>query len=451
MVEAHHQAGIFRLASFVIPLSLLLILLLRSSFFPYPEILTEIYFLKAGMLPYTQINDQHFPGVMLSPVNLGTFGITTVGNLRTVHLSLIIVNFIILFKLLKRSRPVIKLTSLMLYSLFLFSWEGNTLWVDSFITTLALTGFYLLESGWAFRNSLSHLITGLIFGFLLTFKQHGIFLGLTAGIWVASHRPPIKQLGLFILGGILPMAVNILYLYQIGVFKDFWFWTVSHNLTGYAGLEGRWPIFGEGVRFLAVIFPALVVTWVAKRMSYPHLLFLLSVLFYVFPRFGLIHAQIALPIAVYLISRKLPLTLIVSLLLLGTVFTFRVLVKDTPGKIFFYDSNTQEIIDYVKTNTQSNKPIYVYGVNDNIYHLTQTLPPQKIWIELLKGNIIPGVEDTLISTLSTDPPQFVLVDPQASIDGQKIREFTPKIYAYLQDNFRRKINLSNGIEVWYAR
>ncbi len=140
-----------------------------------------------------------------------------------------------------------------------------------------------------------------------------------------------------------------------------------------------------------------------------------------------------------------------ALLSLGIFFTARVVSKDTPGKVLFYDSTVHETVDFVNSNSQPNKPIYVYGVNDNIYHLTQTLPPQKIWIELLKGNIIPGVEDTLISTLSTDPPQFVLVDPQASIDGQKIREFTPKIYAYLQDNFRRKINLSNGIEVWYAR
>jgi len=449
MVETHHQARIFRIASFVIPLALLLILLLQSSFFPYPEILTEIYFLKQGMLPYSQINDQHFPGMMLLPLNLGTLGITTVDGLRVIHLILITINFILLSKLLKKFNPAIKLVCLLLYVLFLYSWEGNTLWVDSFVATISLIGFYVLESGWTFKNIFTYFISGLIFGTLLTFKQHGIFLCLAAGIWVISYKPSFRKLIWFVIGGVLPMSVIALHLYQIGVFKDFWFWTVSHNLNGYTNLEGRLPVLGETARFLSLVLPAAVSIYLIQSRKYLHLLFLAASLFYVFPRFGLIHAQIALPILIYVISRKLSLALAIILIFLGVFFTVRVLVKDNPGKIYFYDQSVQETVNFVKANARLDKSIYVYGVNDNIYHLTQTLPPSKMWIELLKGNIIPGVEDTIISTLETDPPQFVLVDPQASIDGQKIQEFTPQIYAYMQDNFNKRVTLSNGVEVWY--
>ena len=449
MVETHHQTRIFSLISFVIPLSLLLILLLRSSFFPYPEILTEIYFLKAGMLPYTQINDQHFPGFMLLPLNLGSLGVTTVDGLRLVHLLLIVINFVLLSKLLKKSNSVIKFISLLLYALFLFSWEGNTLWVDSFVATTALFGFYLLETGWTFNNSFTYFFTGLIFGTLLAFKQHGIFLCLTAGTWVICHKPSFGKLMWFVIGGILPMGMIMLRLSQIGVLKDFWFWTVSHNLSGYTNLEGRWPVLGEMARFLSLVLPAAASIFLIKSRKYVYLLFIIASLFYVFPRFGLIHAQIALPILIYIISRRLSLALAIILLSLGIFFTVRVLAKDTPGRIYFYDQTTQETVDYVRANVKSGKSIYVYGVNDNIYHLTDTLPPRKIWIELLRGNIIPGVEETIISTLQADPPQFILVDPQASIDGQKIREFTPRIYAYLQDNFNKRVTLSNGVEVWY--
>lgn len=451
MVEAHHQAGIFHLISFVIPLTLLLILLLRSSFFPYPEILTEIYFLKQGMLPYTQINDQHFPGFMLLPINLGSFGITTVNELRVVHLLLIIINFVLLSKLLKKSDPVIKFVSLFLYTLFLFSWEGNILWVDSFVTTTALLGFYLLETDWTFKNSLTYFFSGLVFGILLAFKQHGIFLCLTAGIWVISYKPSLNRLAWFIAGGILPMGLIVLHLSLIGVFKDFWFWTISHNLSGYTSLEGRMPSMGELARFLTLVTPAVLSIFLMVKKKFLYLLFFLSSAFYIFPRFGLIHAQIALPILIYIISRKLSLTLAIILLSLGVFFTVRVLIKDTPGKIYFYGQSTQETVNYVKTNARPNGSIYVYGVNDNIYHLTQTLPPNRVWVELLKGNIIPGVEDTIISTLKVDPPQFILVDPQASIDSQKISEFTPLINKYIQDNFSKRVSLSNKTEVWYAK
>lgn len=448
MVETHHQTRISSLISFVIPLSLLLILLLRSSFFPYPEILTEIYFLKAGMLPYTQINDQHFPGFMLLPLNLGFFGITTVYGLRFVHLLLIVINFVLLSKLLKKSNSVIKLISLLLYSLFLFSWEGNTLWVDLFVTTTALLGFYLLETSWTFKNLMTFFLTGLTFGVLLTFKQHGIFLCLAAGLWVISRKPSLKQLFLFVMGGLLPMTTTMLHLFQIGVFKDFWFWTFSHNLQGYSSLEGRWPVFGESARLLSLVIP---VFFLRKSKNVFHYFYLFASLFYIFPRFGLIHAQVALPILIYLISQKLSLTLAVFLLALGIFFTARVIIKDTPGKIYFYDESARETMEFVKAHVQPNKPIYVYGVNDNIYHLTQTLPPNRTWIELLKGNIIPGIEDTIISTLKVDPPQFILVDPQASIDSQKISEFTPLINKYIQDNFSKRVSLTNGIEVWYAK
>lgn len=444
MVETHHQTRLFGLISFVIPLSLLLILLLRSSFFPYPEILTEIYFLKAGMLPYTQINDQHFPGFML-------MGVTSVDSLRIIHISLIILNFILLSRLLKKTNPVVKLVSLLLYSLFLFSWEGNTLWVDSFVASFSLLGFYLLESGWTFKNFLTYFFSGLVFGILLAFKQHGIFLCLTAGIWVISHKPSFGKLGWFAIGGILPMGMVMLHFSQIGVFKDFWFWTVSHNLNGYTNLEGRWPVLGETARFFSLVVPAVASALLIKKRKYMHILFLAASLFYIFPRFGLIHAQIALPILIYIISRKLSLTMVVLLLFLGIFFTDRVLTKDIPGKIYFYDQITQETVNYVSANVKPGKSIYVYGVNDNIYHLTQTLPPNRTWIELLKGNIIPGVEETIISTLQADPPQFILVDPVASIDGQNIREFTPLINTYLQNNFSKSVSLTNGIEVWYAK
>ena len=41
-------------------------------------------------------------------------------------------------------------------------------------------------------------------------------------------------------------------------------------------------------------------------------------------------------------------------------------------------------VSYIERNADKTRPIYVYGVNDNIYHLTNTLPPNKFWIELLR-------------------------------------------------------------------
>ena len=169
---------------------------------------------------------------------------------------------------------------------------------------------------------------------------------------------------------------------------------------------------------------------------------------YIFPRFGLIHAQVVLPVLIFLVSRVRKSNWLI--LGMGLIFMARMAARDIPGKVYFYDQTTEPTVEYVRQNASPDRPIYVYGVNDNIYHLTSTRPPQRIWIELLKGNIIAGVEDTLINSLSLDPPQFILIDPHAQIDGERIPEFTPQLWQYITSKYKVKVNLKNGIQVWYV-
>lgn len=408
------------------------------------------------MLPYTQINDQHFPGMMLLPINIGTFGISTAQDLRIVHLLLICINYLLLFKLLRGTSNLVRLSSLVLYALLFYSWEGNILWIDSFVATLSLLGFYLLYTQKALTSHINFFLTGLIFGLILMFKQHGIVLCAVSSLWVLSSKPSLSRFITFILGGAVPMGLAGLYLYRIGVFDQFWFWTIYHNLFGYTRLEGRPPLWGELARLLAPLSIVVTSVFFSKNFKPLPLLFLVATLVFCFPRYGLIHAQIALPIVIFVFAMSLQKSkelvffafILISLCL---VFTVRTVTKDIPNKIKFYDSDTIETVMYVKQHADLSKPIYVYGVNDNIYHLTSTLPPQKMWIELLAGNIIPGVEDTLISTLKSSPPQFILLDSKAYIDGMYISEFTPNIWKHINNSYKKQVTLRNGVEVWYPK
>ena len=427
---------------FLLPATLLVLALLRSSFFPYPEILTELYFRDAGMKPYTQINDQHFPGLLFLPK------FTTVSQLRFLHLLFPLLNLFLLSKLI-RSGPLLKFLSLLLYVVFFITWEGNTFWLDSFVAVLALFGFYLLESKHAFRNLTSFFLTGLVFGYLITFKQHGVLLCLSGLVWVVQHRPSLKLFCAFAIGGILPLSLQSAALVVLGVFPEFFFWTVTHNLTGYVGLEGRSPTLTESIRFLALAIPTVLSLGFAKNAKLVYFLFLFASIIYIYPRFGLIHAQISLPIMVFLISRVWPL--LIPPLLVGMLFASRFMLTDNSGHVLFYDAASYQTVDFVNQTVSRNRPIYVYGVNDNIYHLTQTRPPQHAWIELLAGNIIPGVEDTIVGTLDADPPQYILVDPHASIDNSRLPEFTPKIWQYITTRYTLMHSLPNQIQVWYPK
>lgn len=429
MVEIKRIAGLFAL---IIGVGLVL---RQVSFFPYPEMLTETYFLSRGMQPYVQINDQHFPGLFLLPINIRTLGFDSVEKLQWLHLGLIGFSTIMLYKLIGKLRFIV------LFLVFLLLWEGNTLWVDSFVAPLVLLAFYGLWSKWSFRSVINLFLTGALLGTVLVFKQHAVIICAAAAIWVLVQKVSWKHWLGFVIGGMLPMSLVGLYYFRLGVWTDFWFWTVVHNLSGYTSLEGRMPGIGELARFLLLAIPATL------GLFWPAGLFVLASLIYLIPRFGLIHAQIGLPLLIFLLSRRPKLYwLILGLVLL---LLARLFAREIPGKIYFYDKSSMVIVDYVNKYAQKDIPIYVYGVNDNVYHLTNTLPPNKIWIELLRGNIISGVEDQLIQTLKVDPPQFVLIDRQASIDGKKVSEFTPLIWQYIQTHFFLKEKLSNGIEIWY--
>lgn len=435
MVEIKRIAGLFAL---IIGVGLLL---RQISFFPYPEMLTETYFLNSGMLPYTQINDQHFPGLFLLPVNLRTLGFDSVEKLRWLHLGLIGFTTLILYKLIGKLRWIV------LFLIFFLLWEGNTLWVDSFVAPLVLLIFYGLWSKWSFRSIRNIFLTGILLGMILVFKQHAVVICAAAALWVLFQKISWKHWLSFVIGGILPMSFVVIYYYQLGVWPDFWFWTVVHNLTGYTSLEGRIPGFGELTRLLLLLIPAIFGLHKLGKLFWPAGLFVLASLIYLFPRFGLIHAQVGLPFLIFLLSKRPRLywpIMGLSLLLLARIFA-----KEIPGKILFYDRSSMVTVNYVEKNVDGSKSVYVYGVNDNIYHLTNTLPPQRFWIELLRGNIISGVEEQLIATLKVDPPQFVLVDPHAGIDGEKLSEFTPLIWQYIQSHFILKTKLANDVEVWY--
>src|SRR3989344_7400218 len=78
-------------------ISIHLLLLSNLNFFPYPELFIYSYLTKQGLLPYSQIFDQHFPGIMFFPVNLATLGIDTVNEMRILHLTLVVFTHMLLF------------------------------------------------------------------------------------------------------------------------------------------------------------------------------------------------------------------------------------------------------------------------------------------------------------------------------------------------------------------
>jgi len=110
-----------------------------------------------------------------------------------------------------------------------------------------------LESG----RTLTLFWSGLLFGVAVLMKQHGVFLGIFAlgvllfrelsgkravsdgnasadgvpnssGQPTKSLLPGLRRLAAFSFGAVVPYALTCLVLWRVGVFKNFWRWTVVY-------------------------------------------------------------------------------------------------------------------------------------------------------------------------------------------------------------------------------
>src|SRR5689334_6091028 len=104
-------------------------------FFPYPEFFVYPYLTNNGLVPYKQIFDQHFPGLMFLPINFNNLGLLTPEIARVWAAAIIIIVHGLLFFVTSRivKNPIKALVA----NLFFLMWqpflEGWVLWIDSFL------------------------------------------------------------------------------------------------------------------------------------------------------------------------------------------------------------------------------------------------------------------------------------------------------------------------------
>jgi len=142
-----------------------LVLISRLTFLPYPELFVYPYLTNIGLVPYAQIFDQHFPGLMFFPVNLGTLGIVQPQSALVLHMGIIAFTHILLFYITYKLFKSFK-AAFLLWQPFL---EGNMLWIDSFLPLLLLPSYYFLAKPKSDYKSI--LLTGFFLGMALVLKQ----------------------------------------------------------------------------------------------------------------------------------------------------------------------------------------------------------------------------------------------------------------------------------------
>lgn len=417
-----------------------LFLLTKLIFFPYPELFVYPYLKNQGLIPYKQILDQHFPGLLFSPVNFDNLGMTTPEAARIWLIIAVAITQILLFFI---SREILKsekkaLVVNVLYLIWQPFFEGWVLWIDTFLPILLLPAFYNL-----YRKK--YIWTGLLLGGSVVFKQVIIPLALILPLYIFWETKKFKQALLYILSLLAPILIMILYLIRIGVLSDFIYWTIIFNITVFAQMgRGTGSTLAHFTRVALVFGSAFIALLrIKERLVAILLIFLVGSLMGLSTRFDFVHFQPALPFAVLatvLVVERVGKIGRIGLIGVATYIAVSVWWQITfyrghiGEKIFFFDKDTLEIAEKIKGSTKEGEKIFVFGAVPHLYQMSKTLPAGDIFVFQFPW-FYKVAEKRILEGIMRDKPEIVASDRTVKIEDQPITEFAKEIDQYILQNY----------------
>jgi hypothetical protein len=425
-------------------------ILLQMLFFPYPELFIYSYLTDKGFMPYKQIIDQHFPGVMFLPVNLYSLGIDTLAEMRMVSFALIISGDLIFAKILKKlfNKNTYVFLGLLLYVFWQIYFEGHVLWIESFITPLLLGAFYLLMNFFDRKSYSQFYIAAFILGLSLVLKQTVLPLVGLIYLYLIYKKVPLKNIFYSLLLFSLPMCMVLLYFIKIGIIKDFFYWTVTFNLTAFAQMGKTHPTINDLIKTMPVFGTAAIsILWLIrtrglKKALLPGL-FLLGSLFFAYARFDYIHLQPALPFAVILILfllNNLKRNLLIASALVYFLVSLYIFIpsfrfNNRPGiSPMLNDIDTVSLVNLVNKYKKGGS-IFALGTYPHIYYLTNTLPPGGIFSFQFPW-FMKVAENRVLEGILSDPPDIIVRDTTAQVDGLTLIDYMETIEDYVEKHYK---------------
>ncbi|KKR38360.1 MAG: hypothetical protein UT72_C0020G0007 [Candidatus Woesebacteria bacterium GW2011_GWB1_40_101] len=418
-----------------------ILILSKLIFFPYLELFVYPYLTNHGLIPYRDILDQHFPGLMFFPINLDNLGMTTPTVARYWQYGIVILTHTLLFFV---ARKVFKsnLKALIVNFLYLIwqpFFEGWALWIDSFLPILLLPAFYFTYVWEKNRKSKFIFLAGLFLGLGLLFKQVMIVLIGFVFLYVLFKSKSIKKIIPFGLGLAIPVLFLVVYVLKLGVWDDFVYWTLTFNLTTFADFGRKYPEMTLLLRTIFVFLPALLV-W---RKNFLNFVFLIGSLVFVYARFDFVHLQPALPFAVMgtvyafdFVWTTYEKKILILPYFLGTILIlFKFYQGYIGNRIFFFGEEEKAIVNKVVSLSRPTDKVFAFGTPQHLYQTARRLPPGNIFVFQFPWFMMEA-EGRVFSGILNDPPKVVVRDKLAEVDGKNLMEYMPNIVKYIDQNYK---------------
>ncbi len=435
-------------------------ILSKLIFFPYPELFIYPYLTKLGLVPYKEIFDQHFPGIMFFPVNLASLGIDTPAEMRFVQYFLVIITQILIFfvskKLFRSGKKAIFVN--LVYLIWQPFFEGYVLWIDSFSTPLILASFYFLLDKFDKKNGLSLFLSGFLIGIALLFKQVTIPIILFSIIYVWRYFKTNRSLEKYTLGLAIPGLYLIYFVFKNNILNEFIYWTFTFNVTTFSEMGRKYPTFIELLKtsfFFGIPLLSIIYFYLHKKLKEKLLLvclYLLGSLFFAYARFDYVHLQPALPYAsilcIYIfteIPKKKGIALTFIFLLFSSFFTIRQYTRLVGNEVLFYGSEERVIVDKVSQYSKKGDSIFAFATFPGIYQLTNTIPSGHVFVFQFPWFMVKA-EDSILNGIKLDPPKVVIRDKNSEVSDLNLIKYMEKIDEHI-NKYYKTIDTVGNIEI----
>lgn len=432
-----------------------IIILLKLNFFPYPELFVYTYLTKIGMIPYGQIIDQHFPGLIFFPINLATIGIDSIIDYRVVQLALVVFSHILIFAIGKQllKNNVYSLIPNLLYTIWQPFFEGHVLWIDSFVVPILLLSLFFLIKA---KNRTGYFAGGLTLGIGIVVKQVTAPLLILVWIYTLMHTRHKKYTVWLSLGMLIPGILMCMYFVSIGVWNDFWYWTVIFNLTIFSELGRKYASYGELVRSFIVFGVSIlssILIFKRNKVDKDIILvgiFMLATLMFAYARFDYVHLQPALPFAIILITyaftrfekKKIYFT---AYFILSFLVVFQPIKSNIGTKTHFFTDFEKALVSEISKYASQNDSVFAMATTPHIYYMSNTHPPGNVFVFHFDW-FMRIAEPKILNGIRIDPPKVILRDKEASVSDRNLVEYMPRIEEYINSRYTI-VNKIGSVEV----
>jgi hypothetical protein len=440
--------------SLIVILGVHLFLLTQLKFTAWPEMLLWPYLLIHGLLPYKDVAMAHTPNLIVElAIVFKLIGVGIVQLKIYTWVLIIITDFLVYWissKIWNRKIALISAISFVLLQIF---FDGNGLWFDSMLAPLALLTFYLVSKKKYFWS-------GLFWALMFLTKQTAIWFLIPMGLQVIQNTEyKIQNLKHLVFGILTIFAIFIVLLALFGILPDFYNWAVNFGIFILPRASGQIQL-PDLRNFLVAVFPFTIFIpfLINKKTRNVNLvLWTAAGVMGTYPRFEYFHFQPALPFLAFVlgivmvgIKRDKLMKIFLTFYILGSVYLFaNYFMRNWKEGTRFYENDVQNLVNYVKQNTNSKDTIFVLNWWDNIYPLTDTLPATSPWVPQLSWyQGLPGVQEKEVENLKTVKPRLIIFKEYEQVGLAAYRP--QKVLDFINSNYKLQKKIDN-IEILVLR